>query len=264
MSPSLNSPPVVLTIGGSDCSAGAGVQADLKAIHGNGGYALTAVTGVVAETPHEVSSWECIPPPLLGDQIGILLRDYPVSAIKIGLLFNPEIVSTVVEHIKPYHDLPIIVDPVGTASAGAEFGGADLREALIKELFPVASLITPNHPEAALFLQTTEECPLRLAEDFYKKFNVSALLKGGHVSTTETAEDILWSETGKPEIFSLPWVSKGHFHGTGCTLASAITTHLALGEPLSVAITKGKKYLHTAMQEGLSWNKGDNVTKALR
>lgn len=253
MSHTPKSPPVTLAIGGSDSSAGAGIQADLKAIHAGGGYALTVVTGVVAESPQEVISWEAMSPRLVVEQIECLFRAYPISAIKVGLLFNPEIVKAVAETLSSHKEIPLVVDPVGSASAGAEFGGEELREALQETLFPQATLITPNIPEAKLFLGSEEETTSEtLAREFGKAFQTNVLVKGGHEVGVDVATDILWT----PEAihhFTLPWIKGVSYHGTGCTLSSAIANGLAHSLSLPTAVEQAKQVLHKAMIEGHVW-----------
>lgn len=256
------SSPVVLAIGGSDSSAGAGIQADLKAIHAGGGYGLTVVTGVVAESPLEVVSWEAMSPRLVVEQLECVLRAYPVSALKVGLLFNPEIVLAVAETLSAHPEIPIVVDPVGSASAGAEFGGEELRKALQETLFPQATLVTPNIPEARLFLGGEEKVSTEtLAEEFGKTFQTQVLVKGGHEEGGEVATDILWTPDATHH-FSLPWISGSSYHGTGCTLSSSIATELAHDHSLPEAVKQAKFILHNAMKNGYVWQ--DQGTRALR
>ena len=245
------SPKIVLAIGGSDCSAGAGIQADLKAIHDNGGYALTVVTGVVAETPHNVVSYETVSPKLIEQQILCLLDLFPVSAIKVGLLFTPEIVKVVSDAINN-RGIPVVVDPVGAASSGTVFGGEAYRKALVELLFPLGRLITPNLPETCLFLGIEQATGIDLSELFSMRFQVPALIKGGH-SETDEASDIYAVSGNVSDVFTSKRLEVPDLHGTGCTLASAIATYLACGSPIQEAISAGKFYMEKVMKGHFTW-----------
>lgn len=259
------SPPLVLTIGGSDSSAGAGIQADLKSIHACGGYALTVITGVVAESPHEVLTWELVSRDTLLKQLECLFAAYPISHVKLGLLFSAEAVQCVAEFLKD-KEVVLVIDPVGSASAGRDFGGEELRNALATELFSLATLITPNIPEAKLFLvgEVESSCPAYLSEELGRKYKAPFLVKGGH-SVEGKARDVLWTPEMGSVIYELERLEKTDIHGTGCSLASAICTFLAIGHDLNDAVKLGKDYLFSAMQQHLLWEKEGypKSTKAL-
>lgn len=246
-------PPVALTIAGSDCSSGAGIQADLKTFTKLGVYGLTAITGVVAETPNKVLSWKSISPALLQDQLLCLLEEYPIAAIKTGALFDPELVNTVHE-ILSNHQIPLVIDPVGSASTGANLGGEALISSLERSLLRNATLITPNLAEAKVLSGLGTNDLTELAECLARKFQTNILVKGGHASGEE-AHDILVTTDLKVTKFSLPRVQNADYHGTGCTLSAAITAELALGRPLVEAISNGKSFLHDAIKSAYHWEK---------
>jgi len=243
--------PVALTIAGSDCSSGAGIQADLKTFHSYEVFGLTAVTGVVAESPHEVTSWQALSPSLLHDQLGCLLENYPIAAIKTGALFSGDLAKTVAKILSSYK-APLIVDPVGTSSTGTSLGGTELLSSLETFLLPQATLITPNLKEAQLLsgLKSTDLTELALC--LAQKYNTSILVKGGHLSE-EIATDILVTPSLTITEFSLPRIKVQDHHGTGCTLSAAITSEVALGKPLEEAIYGGKNYLHKAISSAHHW-----------
>lgn len=249
------SPPLVLAIGGSDSSAGAGIQADLKSIHACGGYALTVITGVVAESPHEVLTWELVSKDTLLKQLECLFTAYPISHVKVGLLFSPELVQGVAEFLKD-KEVVLVIDPVGAASVGRDFGGEELRNALSSQFFPLATLITPNVPEAKLLLGGGIEssCPAHLSEALGEMYQVPFLVKGGH-SDEEKARDVLWTPETGCITYELERLKKTDIHGTGCSLASAICTFLAVGHDLDDTVKLAKDYLFRAMQHYLVWEK---------
>lgn len=247
-----NSPPVALTIAGSDCSAGAGIQADLKAFEAFRVFGLTAATGIVAESPLVVKSWQATPPALMRDQLSCLLEQYPVKAIKTGLLFNTDLIGVIAELLTSHSHVPLIIDPVGAASSGTQFTDSSYTTALEESLFPHATLITPNLSEAQLLSRNTSEDPLFLATELSKTYQTSFLVKGGHTGG-EIATDILATPDGHTQAFSLPRLKQPDFHGTGCTLSAAITAQIANGIKLPEAIQSAKQYLHQAIKNGHSW-----------
>ncbi len=260
-------PPVILAIGGSDSCAGAGIQADLKAIHEAQCYALTVVTGIVAESPNQVRAWEPTSSHLVREQLAALFSSYPIAAVKVGLLFSPEIVKIVAETLlENTPSLPIIIDPVGAASAGCDFGGQTLRDALSDNLFQLATLVTPNLPEARQFCYSTTEEVSCLAQSFHEQYQCAVLVKGGHdTSTSSHASDHLITQEGRHIAYTSPRLDVPDYHGTGCTLASSITSYLALGNSLEHAIEYARYHLQQKMHHGYSWkcSPSDNSTHAL-
>ena len=251
--------PVVLSIAGSDSSAGAGVQADLKTFSSLGVYGLTAVTCVVAEIPGQISRIEPVSTDLVSEQIAVLWRKFPIAAAKTGLLYTAEIVEAVARSIADLlansaTPFPLVIDPVITATSGdrlLEPGAIELYES---KLFPLATLITPNIDEAAKLLgqkiddrQSMEKAARALA----RKYRVSILLKGGHVAGS-SAIDLLFAD-GKITEFAAPFVRGVATHGTGCTYSAAITASLASGLMLEKAIGRAKKFVTASIAQHFRW-----------
>jgi len=258
--------PVALTIAGSDCSAGAGIQADLKTFSALGVYGLTAVTCVVAETPGKVSKIEPVPAKIVRKQIEILCGSFPVSAIKTGLLCSAEVVTTVARSMVELSDraetrMSLVIDPVMISTSGTALLRADAIKLYEQELFPLASLITPNLVEAGKLLRRTitDFTDMRKAgKDLEKRYGVPILLKGGHLNS-ERAIDLLFWEDNVID-FQEPFVRDVVTHGTGCTLSAAITAGLAAGLRLEDAIGRAKKFVTSALAERFRWQGvGGNV-----
>jgi hydroxymethylpyrimidine/phosphomethylpyrimidine kinase len=250
-------PPVALTIAGSDSSAGAGVQADLKTFSALGIYGLTAVTCIVAETPGKVARIEPVSPRLVREQIEVVLASFPVAAIKTGLLYSAEIISEVIAALagKGNNHLPLIVDPVMIATGGDRLLQADAVTLYESEVFPRATLITPNLDEAGALLGkqiTNVEAMEEAGGALSARYGTSVLLKGGHLSGDE-AVDLLFHEE-RVTRFAAPFVHHVATHGTGCTYSAAITAQLALGLTLENAITIAKEFVTATIQNHFSWN----------
>jgi len=250
------SPPVALSIAGSDSSAGAGIQADLKTFSALGVYGLTAVTCVVSETPGKVSRIEPVNAQLVRDQIQVVAKSFPIRATKTGLLCSAKIVQTVAQAIADSLSGAIVVDPVFSATTGTRLLDRDAVELYEKELFPRATLITPNLSEAAQLLG--EEIPDRKAMEraagaLSKKYGASVLLKGGHLSG-HRAIDLLF-KNGSVTEFSAAFVRDIATHGTGCTYSAAITAGLASGLSLEAAIRRAKKFVTAAIKRHFRWQK---------
>jgi hydroxymethylpyrimidine/phosphomethylpyrimidine kinase len=251
--------PVALTIAGSDSSAGAGVQADLKTFGALGVYGLSAVTCIVAETPGKVSRIEPVSPEMVRAQIEVLARNFPIAAVKTGLLYSAEIISTVAQAMvdlvrKIDNKVPLVIDPVLVATSGDPLLREDAIDLYQKDLFPLATLITPNLLEAERFLgqpirdlQAMRHAGKELAE----KFQSSILLKGGHLAGDE-AIDLLFAD-GKIVEFSAPFVRDVATHGTGCTYSAAITAGLATGLSLGDAIRSAKKFVTASISQHFRW-----------
>ena len=263
--------PVALTVAGSDCSAGAGIQADLKTFTALGIYGLTAVTCVVAEVPRKVSRIQPLPETIVREQIAILFRNFRIGAIKTGLLCSAEIVCAVAEAIQDGEReiagrIPLVVDPVMIASSGDHLLDPDAVEAYANKVFPLATVITPNLDEAGSLLQTTvneRKQMEKAAKALAKKFRASILLKGGHLDG-DNAIDLLFHR-GKLIKFSAPFVRGVETHGTGCTYSAAITAGLAFGLPLEQSIKRAKKFVTESIKRRFRWtSKSGNILDALR
>src|SRR5436190_11930288 len=251
--------PVVLSIAGSDSSAGAGIQADLKTFSALGIYALTAVTCTVAEIPGKVSQIEPASGRIVREQIEVLAKNFPIAAIKTGLLCSAEIVSAVAKSLRRIDKIfasrvPLVVDPVFVATSGDPLLEPAAIEIYEKELFALASLITPNLGEAQRLLETRikdRRSMQRAGKKLEKKFGTAILLKGGHLAGSH-AVDLLFAN-GKVSEFSAPFVRGIATHGTGCTYSAAITAGLAKGLSLEEAITQAKKFVTGAITRHFRW-----------
>ena len=255
--------PVALTIAGSDSSAGAGVQADLKTFSAFGVYGVSAVTCVVAEIPGRVSRIEPVSPEMVREQIKVLIDNFPVAAIKTGLLCSAETISTIAHAIRNIDILSVrpadfqpalVIDPVMIATTGDQLLQPEAIELYEVELFPLATLITPNLDEAAKLLGKKIEdrqSMQRAVRALAKKYGVSILLKGGHLAGNR-AIDLLFAD-GKITEFAAPFVRGVATHGTGCTYSAAITAGLASGLRLERAIRRAKKFVTASIRNHLRW-----------
>jgi len=239
-----NALPVTLTIAGSDCSAGAGVQADLKTFQHFRVHGLTAVTCVVSETANIVRAVHPLPVDIVCDQISLLLESFPVAAIKTGMLFSAAHVCAVAEILLRYPQIPLVVDPVMIASTGAPLLESDAMTAYRELLLPLARLITPNLPEAAALLGDSipdESAMESAARRLSQQFGTAVLLKGGHLDGPDCVD--LLVDQGEVHRFSSPRIPVSGSHGTGCTLSAGITAALSHGQPLPRAVETAKRYL---------------------
>jgi hydroxymethylpyrimidine/phosphomethylpyrimidine kinase len=266
---STHSPPIALSIAGSDSSAGAGIQADLKTFAALGVYGLTAVTCIVAEVPGKVSRIEAVTLRMVREQIEVLLKNFRIGAIKTGLLCSADIISAVAQAIQGSvretpRRVPLVIDPVMIATSGDRLLGPGAVESYKTKLFPLATLITPNLDEAALLLQTPikdrkemDNAAMALAN----KYHASVLLKGGHLRG-EKAIDLLF-HNGEVTAFSAPFVRGVATHGTGCTYSAAITAGLASGLSLQEAIGRAKKFVGKSVVRHFRWRDGSTEIDAL-
>jgi len=263
-------PPVALTIAGSDSSAGAGIQADLKTFSALGVYGLTAVTCIVAEIPGKVSCIEPVNAAIVHEQIEVLVKNFPIDAIKTGLLCSAEIICAVAKAIggkarTSAQHIPIVIDPVIVATSGEMLLEPAAIEAYEKELFPLTSLITPNLDEAERLLGTeinNRQAMHRSGKELERKFGTAILLKGGHLRSGD-ADDLLFVD-GKVVEFSAPFVRGVATHGTGCTYSAAITAGIASGLSLEEAITRAKKFVIESIAQHFRWTFSGKKLDALK
>lgn len=257
--------PPILTIAGSDCSAGAGIQADLKAISAFGGYALTALTSVVSETPGKVSIVRLLDPEFITDQVRLLFEAFPIQAAKTGMLGGVAQVQAVVQAWKAHGGkTPLVVDPVMVATSGGRLLEDEAVQAVKSWLLPLATLITPNMDEAEVLWGapvTTRDEMERCASDLAQAFQTNVLVKGGHLQDDSaddvlcTAESILWLEAERT-----PGVQT---HGTGCTYSASIAAALGLGFSLDEAVAEAKHFVSRAIAEHLAWTHHAGLVHAL-
>ena len=261
--------PPILSIAGSDNSAGAGAQADLKTMSALGTYGLTAITCVVAEVPGKVSAIQAIAPEIVAAQIRLLFEAFPIAAVKTGMLYSREIVATVCDTLEECFGKmavrpPLVVDPVMVATSGDSLLKADAVALYRERLFPLATVVTPNLDEAQVLLgrriASVEE--MRVAGiELAAQFGTHFLLKGGHLRTA-AATDLLCGRDGVEE-FTAPFVEGVSTHGTGCTYSAAIAAGLGRGLGLREAVAEAKTLVTRAITHFLRWERPGGTTDAL-
>lgn len=243
-----------MTIAGSDCSAGAGLQADLKTFQYFGLHGLTAVTSIVSETANVVRKIDIVSPDMMEDQIRLLIDSFPLSTVKTGMLATAGHVRRVAEIFREFPEIMLVIDPVMIASTGSSLLEEDAIAAYESELLPLAKVITPNLPEAERLLERlipNLEAMETAAFDLAKKFGCSILLKGGHLTGNECT-DLLVTD-GKLYPFSHPRLEVTASHGTGCTLAAALASGLCMGKTLPEAVSIAKNYLIDCLKNSYSY-----------
>jgi hydroxymethylpyrimidine/phosphomethylpyrimidine kinase len=245
---------VALTIAGSDSGGNAGMQADLRVFHGFGVHGCTALTALTAQNPDGVSGVQPVTPAFLHRQLEAIFAVYEVHAIKTGMLLNAELIEVVAQVLQHHRNIPLVVDPVMIATSGARLLEEAAVAALQRQLLPLASLITPNLPEAAALLGqavTGDEAVAEAARELAARFRCAVLLKGGHRHFTARASDYLGLGGGKILRLRTPVVRDPlSLHGTGCTLSAAITAALATGCSLTEAVVVGKEFVYQAIRAG--------------
>ena len=253
-----NYTPTVLTIAGSDPYGGAGIQIDCKTIHALGGYAFSVITALTAQNSTGVKSLQSTNHEMFRQQLETLLEDVKPNAVKIGMLANIELIEIVIEMIKKYELKNIVLDTVLISSSGKKLLDEDAIEIMIKKLFPLADIITPNIPEINTFLKCNyigeEDEVEEIAKDFMKLGVNSVLIKGGHSNDQENAIDYLVSKDLEVHTFTTPRVNTIHTHGTGCLLSSAIATNLALALDLQESVKEAKNFLYEKLRYSTTLN----------
>jgi hydroxymethylpyrimidine/phosphomethylpyrimidine kinase len=239
----------VLIIAGSDSGGGAGIQADIKTVTAFGGYAATAITALTAQNTLGVQGLLPIAAAFVRQQIDSVMSDLGADAVKAGMLVDAATIATVADGLTHWAtDLPFVLDPVMVAKGGAKLLDPRAIVALKRRLLPLATVLTPNVPEAEMLtgLTITDHAAMwRAAEALLTLGLPAVLLKGGHIEG-DTVLDLLATEGGV-EIFESPRILTRHTHGTGCTLASAIAAGLAQGVALRSAVTRARAYVHAAI-----------------
>ncbi len=245
----------VLSIAGSDSSGGAGIQADIKTILANGCYAMTAITALTAQNTQGVFGIEETAPEFLELQIKSVFDDIVPDAVKIGMVSSPELIRVIAKQLKEYQAKNIVLDPVMVSTSGSRLLSENALSVLTDELFSIASLITPNIPEAELLCgckiinAADMKVACRLLADRYK---AAVLLKGGH--SIHDANDFLICEAGEFWLTS-ERIDNPNTHGTGCTLSSAIASNLAKGYSIPDSVRNAKEYLTGALSHGINLGK---------
>ena len=250
--------PRVLSIAGSDSGGGAGIQADLKTFSALGCYGMTAITAITAQNTLGVTAIHGVPADILKAQIRAVVEDIGVDAVKIGMLHSPEIVQVVAWAIDHYRLDKVVLDPVMVATSGDTLVGQDTVAVLVRELFPRATVITPNLDEAALLLKRGISQIKELdnaANDLLAMGAKAALLKGGHLAGDDVV-DVLAQPGAALLRLQSRRINSRNVHGTGCTLSSAIAAHLALGHGLNEAVAQARIFILKAIDTGAAVQTG--------
>ena len=245
-----------LSIAGSDSSGGAGIQADMKAMSAHGIYAMTAITALTAQNTTGVTSILEATPEFLADQLDAVFTDIFPDAVKIGMVSNAALIRVVARKLRQYGARHIVVDPVMAATSGSKLMQEEAVETLMRELLPLAELVTPNIPEAEVLsgMEIRDAGDMeRAARYIAGSCNCAVLLKGGH--TLNSSDDLLY-HNGALEWFHGRRIDNPNTHGTGCTLSSAIASNLAKGMYLETAVRRAKDYISGALRAMLDLGRG--------
>ena len=250
----------LLTIAGSDSSGGAGIQADLKTFAALGTYGMSVITAVTAQNTCGVTMVQNIDLKVVEAQITAIFDDIRVDAVKIGMLSDKEIIKIIAERLRHYQPAIVVVDPVMVSKSGFQLLAPDACETLIKELLPLATLVTPNLPEATVIVGyevSNKDDMLKAAKDIITLGAKNVLMKGGHLQ--ESADDLLY-DGREATWFTGERINTKNTHGTGCTLSSALAANLALGLSLPEAVRKSKEYITIAINNALNIGSGCGPT----
>lgn len=246
-----------LTIAGSDSSGGAGIQADIKTMIANGVYAMSAITALTAQNTTGVTSIMEVTPEFLAEELDCIFTDIRPDAIKTGMVSSSELITVIADKLQQYQAKNIVVDPVMVATSGARLISEEAISTLKTKLLPLATVITPNIPEAVELSGmeiTTKEDMEKAAAFIGEAFHCSVLLKGGH--QLNDANDLLWQKDRGPVWFLGKRIDNPNTHGTGCTLSSAIASNLAKGRTLETSVRYAKNYISGALAAMLDLGKG--------
>ncbi len=247
----------ILTIAGSDCSGGAGIQADIKTITAHGMYAMSVITALTAQNTTGVYGVSEAAPEFIGQQLDCVFTDIVPDAVKIGMLSNAKIIEVVAAKLLEYGAKNIVVDPVMIATSGSKLINDLAIDTLKTRLLPLADIITPNIPEAEILCGMTIETTADMLEAaglLSKMLPGYILIKGGHLS--DSADDLLYLNK-KPIWFRSVKVDNPNTHGTGCTLSSAIACNLADGNDMAASVKNAKEYIIGALKANLNLGKGN-------
>ncbi|HIQ98906.1 MAG TPA: bifunctional hydroxymethylpyrimidine kinase/phosphomethylpyrimidine kinase [Candidatus Scybalocola faecavium] len=246
----------VLTIAGSDCSGGAGIQADLKTMAAHKVYGMSVITALTAQNTTGVYGVLDAGGEFVGKQMDCVFTDIFPDAVKIGMVSNVETIEMIAEKLKEYKAENIVIDPVMVSTSGCALMSPDAMGALMETLLPLGDVITPNIPEAQKLwgspIESTEDM-VKAARYISKNLSGSVLIKGGHL--TETSDDLLY-HNGEITWFRGERINNDNTHGTGCTLSSAIACNLALGHDMKTSVANAKAYITGALKAGLNLGKG--------
>ena len=249
----------VLTIAGSDSGGGAGIQADLKTISANRCYGMSVITALTAQNTLGVTAIHAVPVDFVAAQMDAVLSDIGADAVKIGMLFSPELIRTVADGLRRHGAKNIVLDPVMVAQSGDKLLQDEAVAAIKEHLIPLADLITPNLPEASVLLdrEITSEADLSAAAtDLAAMGAGNVLIKGGHLESENSDDCLYLGDEQRLVTLAGERVVTRNNHGTGCTLSSAIAAYLARGEDMETAVRLGKDYITGAIQAGAAYEIG--------
>ncbi len=250
-----------LTVAGSDCSGGAGIQADIKTMTMNGVYAMSAITALTAQNTTGVKSISEVTTTFLTEQLDMVFTDIFPDAVKIGMVPNSELIKVIADRLTFYNAKNIVVDPVMVATSGADLMKSDAVITMKERLMPIATVVTPNIPEAEVLTGIriqNEEDMTNAALLINKDYGCAVLLKGGH--SINDANDLL-CVNGEANWFYGKRIDNPNTHGTGCTLSSAIASNLAKGYDLKTSVQRAKDYISGALSAMLDLGKGSGPMK---
>lgn len=245
-----------LTIAGSDSSGGAGIQADIKTMMANGVYAMSAITALTAQNTTGVTAILNVTPEFLAQELDAVFTDIYPDAVKIGMVSESELIRTIAARLKQYGAKNIVVDPVMVATSGAKLICDEAVDILKTELFPLASVLTPNIPETEVLtgrLVRSAEDMVEAARQIADTYHCAVLVKGGH--KLNDANDLLYTD-GSYRWFNGKRIDNPNTHGTGCTLSSAIASNLAKGLSMEVSVERAKEYISGALSAMLNLGQG--------
>lgn len=247
--------PCALTIAGSDSGGGAGLQADLKTFAAHGVYGASVITAVTAQNTCGVRAVHPLPPAIVAAQLAAVLEDMPIAAVKVGMLATAPIVATVAEQLRRYPTPHLVLDTVMLSTSGPRLIDAEGVTAMREHLFPLATVITPNLPEAACLLgRETIEDPITAARLLLDSGARAVLLKGGHGAGDELIDVLVTRDSSAPTLFRHPRLATPHTHGTGCTLSAALAAGLAHGLPLHTVVEAAIHWIEQAIAQ--AWTPG--------
>ena len=253
--------PCCLTIAGSDSGGNAGVQADLRTFHAYGLHGCSVLAALTAQNPFGVTAIHAIPADFVAAQLDAVLGVYEIRALKTGMLSDPDAINALAARLAKHPDIAKVVDPVMVATSGARLVSEEAMDAIVSNLLPLATLMTPNLPEAEVLCGE----PMRpqeqrrgdvaraadLARELAHRFRCAVLVKGGHGENAEAVDVLCESPDAPVETFARAWVRNPvSTHGTGCTLSAALAAELALGASLREAVRGAKDYVHRAIEHG--------------
>ncbi|MEG1563263.1 MAG: bifunctional hydroxymethylpyrimidine kinase/phosphomethylpyrimidine kinase [Bacteroides sp.] len=243
--------PIILSIAGSDCSGGAGIQADIKTIAALGGYAAAAITAVTVQNTLGVKAVHPVPPEIVRGQIEAVMSDLKPDAVKIGMMNDELTVRIIANCLQKYQPEFVVCDPVMVSTSGRRLMENDAIGRMRTELFPLASLITPNLNEVAVLTGSKPTCLCEMqqaAARLSTEYGTSVLVKGGHLEGEEMYDVLQFA--GNTYIYREKKIVSRNLHGTGCTLSSSIATYLAKNYPMNEAVEKSKRYVSLAIEAG--------------